>query len=54
MILVDLNESYQNIPKLEYTLHYPDKSAIFMGLKIAFFFFAPKMYLSQGKPCKKN
>jgi hypothetical protein len=49
MILVDLDESYQNIPKS----HCSDKSDIFLGSKIVFFF-APKRYLSQGKPSKKN
>jgi hypothetical protein len=49
MILVDLDESYQNIPK---SLHIARKNLSLYGVKNRVFF-APKRYLSQGKPSKK-
>ncbi len=52
MILVDLDESYQNIPKSPQIAR---KTVVLLwGQKSCFFSFVPKRYLSQGKPSKKN
>jgi hypothetical protein len=52
MILVDLNESYQNITKSPHIAR--KKVPLLWGQKWCVFFFAPKRYLTQGKPSKKN
>jgi hypothetical protein len=46
------NESYKNIQK---SPHIARKKVALLGCqKSCFFIFAPKRYLSQGKPSKKN
>jgi hypothetical protein len=50
MIRVDLDESYQNIPK---SPQFTRKKVVFLWDQKSFFF-APKRYSSQGKPSKKN
>jgi hypothetical protein len=51
MNLADLDESYKNIPK---SPHIARKTVPLLWGQKSCFFFAPKRYLSQGKPSKKN
>ncbi len=51
----DSCRSQRELPEYtKITPHCPEKCVIIWGQKSCFFVFAPKRYLSQGKPSKKN